>query len=310
MKIVSLLSLAFVSVGSLFAKEGKASSRGHPKPHSEVVIIGGGMTGALEAYYAYTDAVKKGIPIQITIYEKGPLIENLKTDETLSTLMPSQEEHTQALVNLKKMGIAAWQRLYDEATPQLQAIFQEAHYTPISPPTEIAAEPLADCLDVRTFLPKFYEYMKKAMGTYVAKGGAEKPYFELQCNKEVCGVRLSKGENPRITSLKFTDGSSTHRAGSKRKRSYVFCQGEAIGTLSKLGFDEPSYDGFPTLGHLYSKGRLVANIRCTIYYDSGQAAFSPAVVQVSRQCYEGDKDPFIEKVLTYADSRRTPSRAL
>jgi len=37
----------------------------------EIHIIGGGIVGALESYYAYKDALKKGKKICITVYEKG-----------------------------------------------------------------------------------------------------------------------------------------------------------------------------------------------------------------------------------------------
>lgn len=55
------------------------------EPHHQMVIIGGGIMGAFEAYYAYLDAVKAGDKIKITIYEKGSSV----TESTAYHIFPS-----------------------------------------------------------------------------------------------------------------------------------------------------------------------------------------------------------------------------
>jgi len=67
-----------------------------------------------------------------------------------------------------------------------------------------------------------------------------------------------------------------------------------------------AYDGFPTLGALYHNGNRVANARCTTHLGSGGVSFGPAVIAMSRQSFAPTNDPFVQKVLTYADSRRSP----
>lgn len=82
------------------------------------------------------------------------------------------------------------------------------------------------CIDTRTFLPKFYAYLKKNMGQD----------FDLQFNNEVTQVEF---EDDRIVGLKFSNGAEIHE-----EADYIFCPGESVGTLQKLGFEEPAYAAF------------------------------------------------------------------
>lgn len=285
------------------------------------------------------------------------------------------------------------------------------------------------CLFAHSFLPSFYAYLKKRMGTYIDASGTVQHYFTIKFNKEVEGVELSEGGF--ITALKFKEGAVEQ--SDPATSHYVFCPGEAVGTLCRFGFEEPAYagfagpslnlniplsseqvetyksfshcmevhkvgivlawqarclennlllqaagtkafygdqaphineafainrhlvqlnmmndvlpemvsiafgrdtkgmnlslkdlqeleqkgflgrwvgrravayDGFPTLGSLYSNGIRVKNARCTTHLGSGGVSFGPASVLVSRSCEKSDNDPFIVKILEYADSRR------
>lgn len=85
------------------------------------------------------------------------------------------------------------------------------------------------CLSSYEFMPAFYAYLKKVMGSD----------FELIFHKEVVGVDLD--DKQQIVGLQFQDGSFEH---NDPRCQYVFCPGEAVGTLQKLGFAEPTYAGF------------------------------------------------------------------
>ncbi len=65
-----------------------------------------------------------------------------------------------------------------------------------------------------------------------------------------------------------------------------------------------AYDGFPTIGSLYCNERKVCNARCTTHLGSGGVSFGPGAVFISRHSEQSKNDPFVEKILTYADSRR------
>ena len=54
----------------------------------------------------------------------------------------------------------------------------------------------------------------------------------------------SHAAEPRIVGLTFRDG--THQMGNEPgiDYRYAFCPGEAIGTLQRLGFNEPAYAAF------------------------------------------------------------------
>lgn len=55
----------------------------------QVVIVGGGIIGALEAYHTIQDAAKNGTPLQVTIYEKGPGFEEGACTNTAYNICPS-----------------------------------------------------------------------------------------------------------------------------------------------------------------------------------------------------------------------------
>jgi hypothetical protein len=78
------------------------------------------------------------------------------------------------------------------------------------------------------------------MGTYLDPSFQIQECFTLEFNKEVVEAVVDKDAH--IVGLKFQDGSIEYNDPSKC--SYVFCPGESVGTLKKLGFDEPSYAGF------------------------------------------------------------------
>lgn len=96
------------------------------------------------------------------------------------------------------------------------------------------------CLSANDFLPSFYAYLKKRMGTYINASGQNQDCFRLEFNKEAVGVEFDRDSN--IAGLMFQDGSSERN--QPIECSYIFCPGESVGTLSKFGFDEPAYAGF------------------------------------------------------------------
>lgn len=100
------------------------------------------------------------------------------------------------------------------------------------------------CLDTKTFLPKFYEYLRKQMGTYINADGKIKDCFRLKFNKHVTGVIYDEQSNhPRIHGLRLFDKTKINKHEYKES-DYVFCPGESVGTLEKLGFNEPARAGF------------------------------------------------------------------
>jgi len=81
------------------------------------------------------------------------------------------------------------------------------------------------------------------MGTYIDESNETRNCFEIFYQKEVIEVELEKNNDHTIvTGLTFGDGQCMH--DSCKNASYVFCPGEAVGTLRKLGFKEPAYAGF------------------------------------------------------------------
>lgn len=65
-----------------------------------------------------------------------------------------------------------------------------------------------------------------------------------------------------------------------------------------------AYDGFPTIGSLYKNDRKISNARCTTHLGSGGVSFGPGAVSISRSSEQDLDDPFVQKILKYADSRR------
>jgi glycine/D-amino acid oxidase-like deaminating enzyme len=83
-------------------------------------------------------------------------------------------------------------------------------------------------IHTRVFIPQFYAYLEQLMGP---------DCFKLQLNKEVVGLEW---DGQQIIGLRFKDGTSHSETDSQ----YVFCPGESVGTLRRLGFEEPAYAGF------------------------------------------------------------------
>jgi hypothetical protein len=346
----------------------------------EMVIIGGGIAGGMEAYYAYLDAKKNNAPLRITIYEKNSsildttitnIVPSLTCDEILSVVPRGPElvkklgilfsnpggirvedvegvhgtdateqfkqevqnysfneaghkQRTQDLLSLGKMSMDMWQGIYDNADPKLKHVLELANFNPcreplksgikklhdgyridliynlpnaqehanrmksdyvalgykecmiLSPSEAIAIDPFiksfceshsvnniwnndtvalwrpGGCLDAQVFLPKLYEYLQEAMGTFINAQGKQENCFQIKFGKKVTGVEFAcdKVGKTVVAGLKFEDGSTILKENSKC--NYVFCPGEAVGTLKKLGFCEPAYAGFAGVSLLFN----------------------------------------------------------
>lgn len=101
------------------------------------------------------------------------------------------------------------------------------------------------CIDTKIFLPKFYEYLRKAMGTYVDEAGKTHDCFQILYEREVRGVELATSNGKTlIAGLNLGNGFFKRNDDACKESFYVFCPGEAVGTLHKLGLKEPAYAGF------------------------------------------------------------------
>ncbi|MBS0655470.1 MAG: FAD-binding oxidoreductase, partial [Verrucomicrobia bacterium] len=59
-------------------------------PTKKVTIIGGGIAGTLEAYYAYLDAKREGVKVRITVYDKNrPFAQSHPSTNTGFNIVPS-----------------------------------------------------------------------------------------------------------------------------------------------------------------------------------------------------------------------------
>ena len=65
---------------------------------------------------------------------------------------------------------------------------------------------------------------------------------QIHFNKKVDEVVYAHEDRKTLAGLKFADGNIVLR--DPAHTHYVFCPGEAVGTLKKLGFTEPAYAGF------------------------------------------------------------------
>ncbi len=74
-----------------------------------------------------------------------------------------------------------------------------------------------------------------------------------------------------------------------------------------VGVRAVAYDGFPTLGYLYTQdGVQVVNARCTTHMGSGGVSFAPAAVLVSKSAFQASlQSDFIQKMLQLGSSLRT-----
>ena len=102
------------------------------------------------------------------------------------------------------------------------------------------------CLDTYIFLPKFFAYLKKIMGQYEHADGSLRDCFQIKLQRQVDEVIFaSDKQSLRITGLKFFGNPVvTPDQNQYESKEYVFCPGEAVGTLRQLAFNEPSYMGF------------------------------------------------------------------
>jgi glycine/D-amino acid oxidase-like deaminating enzyme len=100
------------------------------------------------------------------------------------------------------------------------------------------------CIDTKVFLPLFYEYLRKAMGQYTGVDGRPKDFFHLKFNRNVDGVVYAAPTSDTLAGVRFFGGAEKSQLREYSASDYVFCPGEAVGTLGKLGFREPSYAGF------------------------------------------------------------------
>ena len=102
------------------------------------------------------------------------------------------------------------------------------------------------CLDTHVFLPKFYTYLRKLMGQYQAADGSLRDCLAIKFGRQVNEVVWQQQENQtRVAGLKFFNNPTiTPDQHEYRSKQFVFCPGEAVGTLARLGFAEPSYAGF------------------------------------------------------------------
>ncbi len=337
----------------------------------KLIIVGGGIAGGMEAYYAYLNAKKNDTKLQIIIYEKNNTITNttvsnivpsLTCDEILSVVPRGPElvkklkvlfsnpggirvddvkrindtpatEHfkqevqnysldeaghaqrTRDLLAMGKLSMDLWKEIYDTADSDFKEILKSANFNPccepssenkalhdgyridiiynvsnaheradnmihdyealgykhcavLSPAEVLAIDPFlrdfceahsnnnvwnndaialwrpGGCIDAQVFLPKLYEYLRNAMGTYTTLDGKHEDCFQIKFGKKVLGIEFENDHsgNVLIKGLKFEDGQIVSNESCTCE--YVFCPGEAVGTLKKLGLEEPAYAGF------------------------------------------------------------------
>lgn len=345
-------------------------------PDVKVTIVGGGIIGAFEAYFAWLDAHRADRKVRVTIHEKGSsvadttttnIFPSLTVDEILSVVprgsllleklgllfnepggirvddvpgingSPVAEkfidavvaysadqthyaELTRALLNLGHHSMQLWQKIYENGDDDLKQIMIESNFRPchettaedanlhdgyridliydVSNATERAESMRADyaglgyqkcriltpkevsdldpalrsyceknsefnsdgvlvwkegrtalfrpggCIDTNVFLPKFYAYLEKVMGTYINEAGIEKNCFRLKFNHDVDGVLYDVNDESKIVGLHYNQSEIKVNKHEYNSTEYVFAPGAAVGTLDKLGFIEPAYAGF------------------------------------------------------------------
>ena len=65
-KIYFFASLSFLSLNLLFSDKISIENPQIASTTQQVAIVGGGIVGALESYYAYLDALKNGTKVRVT----------------------------------------------------------------------------------------------------------------------------------------------------------------------------------------------------------------------------------------------------
>lgn len=100
------------------------------------------------------------------------------------------------------------------------------------------------CIDASIFIPKFYAYLEKKLGQYQDEDGRVKNCFQYKFGNEVTGVIFDSNANEVwIKGMQFGNGTQQLDIPGM-DCEYVFCPGEAVGTLHNLGFQEPAYASF------------------------------------------------------------------
>lgn len=91
------------------------------------------------------------------------------------------------------------------------------------------------CLDASVFIPRVYAYLQEKMGNN----------FTIHCEHKVIGVAYENNDREQmiIAGLQIADHATFYHTADE-VCTYVFCPGEAVGTLHELGFAEPAYAGF------------------------------------------------------------------
>ena len=102
------------------------------------------------------------------------------------------------------------------------------------------------CIATPVFLPKLHDYLTDKMGTYVNSEGVEKNCFQVHFGRKVTHVAYEAQSLPyNMNGLGFFGSPDIkHNKHAYPQSSYVFCPGEAVGTLSALGFQEPAHARF------------------------------------------------------------------
>lgn len=105
------------------------------------------------------------------------------------------------------------------------------------------------CINAQTFMPLFREYLTQKMGTYLGENNEVKNCFDIEYESAIKGLYFNP-TGDEITGLNIAGRQTVKRNQYSYERcNYVFCPGEAVGTLDDLGLEEPAYAGFagPTL---------------------------------------------------------------
>jgi hypothetical protein len=103
------------------------------------------------------------------------------------------------------------------------------------------------CLDSQVFLPKLYAYLTKHMGTYTNAQGSVENCFCVKYNAQVTGLDFDRTQDGRtiVCAIRCANGCVENLVASDGSvAECVLCPGESVGTLKKLGLQEPAYAGF------------------------------------------------------------------
>lgn len=105
------------------------------------------------------------------------------------------------------------------------------------------------CINTPTFLPLFHDYLKNVMGKYTNDTGVIKDCFQFKLQRCVEKVTYQSSDIDSstriINGLKFLGHEGVkYNKHAYSESQYVFCPGELVGTLKRLGFAEPEYARF------------------------------------------------------------------